>query len=126
MSVTKLLDQASFQAFGHYHHDLCINTWRSEGGSTGAGETTDLYRFAIAYGDLEALLAFVQHVRSAGIPIEDVVDHGVSLSVYLRDPGANDVELSWELQAGTWRSEDGALRMGYSRIASEQLVAADL
>jgi catechol-2,3-dioxygenase len=35
MSVTKLLDEAAFLSLGGYHHDLCLNTWRSKGGSAG-------------------------------------------------------------------------------------------
>lgn len=124
MSVTKLLDEAAFLSLGGYHHDLCINTWRSKEGAPGPKGATGLYHFAITYGDLGALQAVVQHVRSAGIPIEDVVDHGVSLSVYVRDPDQNGVELTWDRPAETWWSEDGSLRMGHRRIALEELLVA--
>jgi catechol 2,3-dioxygenase len=48
--------------------------------------------------------------------IDDVVDHLVSLSVYLRDPDQNGLELSWDRPVNDWWSEDGGLRMGHRRI----------
>jgi catechol-2,3-dioxygenase len=49
----------------------------------------------------------------------------VSLSAYLRDPDLNGVELTWDRPAGSWFSEDGALRMGHRPITLEQLLAAN-
>lgn len=123
MKVTKLLDEAAFLSFGSYHHDLCLNTWKTRGGVPQPDGTTGLYHFAIAYGELGALRAATQRVRSAGLVVDDVVDHDVSLSVYLRDPDLNGVELSWDRPAGAWWSADGKLRMGYRRISLELLNA---
>lgn len=92
------------------------------GGAPGPKGATGLYHFAIAYDGLGALQAVTRRVQAASFPIEEVVDHGVSLSVYLRDPDQNNVELTWDRPAETRRSEDGALRMGHRRIALEQLM----
>ena len=125
MKMTKLLGEAVFLSFGGYHHDLCINTWRGAGGTPSPKDATGLHHFAITYSDLSALQAVIRRVQSAGIPIEQVVDHGVSLSAYLCDPDLNGVELTWDRPAGTWWSEDGMLRMGHRRITLEQLLAGD-
>jgi catechol 2,3-dioxygenase len=116
MRVTKLLNDAAFLSFGNYHHDLCLNTWKSKGGAPRPEGTTGLFHFAIAYNTLEGLQAATRGVRSAGFVIDDVVDHLVSVSVYLRDPDQNGLELSWDRPVNDWWSEDGGLRMGHRRI----------
>ncbi|MFT8243790.1 VOC family protein [Roseomonas sp. BN140053] len=125
MRVTKRLEEAAFLSFGSYHHDLCINTWQSKGGSPRPQGATGLYHFAVAFGELAALQDTSRRLGAAGIAIDDVVDHGVSLSAYLRDPDQNGVELTWDRPAESWWSAEGALRMGHRRISLEQLLAAE-
>jgi len=123
LKVTKLIDGAAFLAFGDYHHDLCINTWQSKGGSPPRRGTTGLYHFAAVYRDLADLQAACRRIVAAAVKIDDVADHDVSLSVYLRDPDQNGVELYWDRAAKDWRSE-GQIKMGYRRIPLEELLEA--
>jgi catechol 2,3-dioxygenase len=123
MKITKRIGtEAAFLAFHNYHHDLCINTWNSKGGMPRPEGTTGLFHFAVTYQALDALQAACQRVLAAGVHIDDVVDHGTSLSVYVRDPDQNGVELNWDRQAESWRSADGSLRMGHRRISLDQLL----
>jgi catechol 2,3-dioxygenase len=124
MKVTKRLDEAAFLSFDSYHHDLCINTWHGKGGSPRPKGTTGLYHFAVVYRNFAALQGACQRVLAAGVAIDDVVDHDVSLSVYLRDPDQNGVELYWDRPVEVWWSAEGALRMGYRRIPIQQLLNA--
>jgi catechol 2,3-dioxygenase len=121
MKVTKLMDNAAFLAFEDYHHDLCINTWQSKGGPPPPKGTTGLYHFAAVYRDFASLQATCRRVLAAGIKIDDVVDHYVSLSVYLRDPDQNGVELYWDRPRSDWWSE-GQLDMGHRRIPIGRLL----
>jgi catechol 2,3-dioxygenase len=61
-------------------------------------------------------------VLAANIEIDDVVDHGTSLSVYVRDPDQNGVELNWDRPVETWWSADGSLRMGHRRISLDKFL----
>ena len=125
MTVQKRIgDAAAFMSFGHYHHDLCINTWHSKAGSAPPKGSTGLFHFAITYRALAELQAACNHVLASGIAIDDVVDHGPSLSVYLRDPDQNGVELNWDRPAETWWSADGSLQMGHRRITLDELLSA--
>jgi catechol 2,3-dioxygenase len=117
LKVTKLMEGAAFLAFQDYHHDLCINTWQSKGGSPRPKGSTGLYHFAVLYRDLADLQSACRRVLAADVPIDDIVDHAVSLSVYLRDPDQNGVELYWDRPATDWWS-DGQLGMGYRRISA--------
>ncbi len=123
MKVTKLMDGAAFLAFEDYHHDLCVNTWQSKGGSPRPKGTTGLYHFATVFRDLADLQAACRRVVAAGIEIDDVVDHDVSLSVYLRDPDQNGVELYWDRPRDDWWSE-GQIKMGHRRIPIASLLDA--
>ena len=121
MRVTKLMSDAAFLAFEDYHHDLCINTWHSKGGSPRPKGTTGLYHFAAVYRDFDDFQAACRRVLAAGIEIDDVVDHDVSLSVYLRDPDRNGVELYWDRPRSHGWSE-GEIDMGYRRIPIGRLL----
>src|SRR5271157_5835730 len=84
---------AAFISAGGYHHHLGLNTWESLGGSPPAAGTTGLYHTAILYPNRAALADAFRRVIAAGIDLDGAADHGVSESLYLRDPDDNGVEL---------------------------------
>lgn len=122
MRVTKLIpEQAAFLSFGDYHHDLCINTWFSSGGSQPAEGTTGLYHAAFVYESREALLNAFKKLKASRIKIDAIVDHGVTQSVYIRDPDQNGIELYWDRPATGWFASDGKLAMGHKPITEAEL-----
>jgi catechol 2,3-dioxygenase len=105
-------DSAAFLSAGGYHHHLALNTWESLGGSPPDAGATGLYHTAILYPTRAALADAFRRVVSAGIELEGAADHGVSESLYLRDPDANGVELTWDKPKEQWpRSANGRLAM---------------
>ncbi|HJQ98800.1 MAG TPA: VOC family protein [Candidatus Polarisedimenticolaceae bacterium] len=108
-------DSAAFMAAGDYHHHLGLNTWESLGGQPPPPGTTGLYHHAILYPDRPSLARAVARVYEAGVPIEGVADHGVSESVYLRDPDGNGIELYRDRPESEWpRDAEGRIAM-YTR-----------
>jgi len=106
---------AAFISAGGYHHHLGLNTWESRGGSPPAPGTTGLYHVAIRYPDRRTLADALRRLEAAGIPLEGAADHGVSESLYLRDPDDNGVELYRDRPQAEWpRTKDGELAM-YTR-----------
>lgn len=67
---------------------------------------------------LAALKALYTDARRRGIPIEFALNHGVTLSLYLRDPEGNGVEIYWP----TGQTPDGM----YARPVDLDLPEADL
>ena len=123
MKVTKRIgDYAASLCFDSYHHDLCINTWHSKGVMPRPEGTNGLYHFAVVYRALSALQERFRRLRSANVDIDDIVDHGTSLSVYGRDPDRHGFKLYWDPPAETCWSADGVLRIGQRRISFEQLL----
>jgi catechol 2,3-dioxygenase len=103
---------AAFVSAGGYHHHIALNTWESRGGSPPPPGTTGLYHVAIRYPDRRALGEALRRLERAGIPLEGVADHGVSESLYLRDPDGNGVELYRDRPREEWpRTPDGKLAM---------------
>jgi catechol 2,3-dioxygenase len=108
-------ESAAFLSAGGYHHHLAVNTWESLGGSAPPPGTTGLYHTAIVYPTRAVLAEALRRVISAGIELDGAADHGVSESIYLRDPDKNGVELYCDRPKELWpRTADGKLAM-YTR-----------
>lgn len=103
---------AAFVAAGGYHHHIALNTWESLGGEPPPYGTTGLYHLAILYPNRRALADALCRLIRADIPLEGASDHGVSESLYLRDPDGNGVELYCDRPPEQWtRTPDGKLAM---------------
>lgn len=110
-------DSAAFLSAGGYHHHIALNTWDSLGGSPPPPGTTGLYHTAILYPSRAALAETLRRVVAAGIPLEGAADHGVSESIYLRDPDENGVELYCDKPKELWpRDSNGQLAMFTRRL----------
>lgn len=108
-------NSAAFLSAGDYHHHIALNTWESLGGSAPPPGATGLYHTAIVYPNRAALANALRRVLAADIPLEGAADHGVSESIYLRDPDSNGVELYCDRPKHLWpRNPDGELAM-YTR-----------
>jgi len=108
-------ESAAFLSAGGYHHHLAVNTWESLGGSPPPPGTTGLYHTAIVYPTRGKLAEALRRVLDAGIALDGAADHGVSESIYLRDPDENGVELYCDKPKELWpRTADGKLAM-YTR-----------
>ena len=117
--------QAAFLSAGGYHHHIGLNTWESAGGQPPAPGTTGLYHVAILYPTRTALADAVRRVVTAGIELDDAVDHGVSEAVYLHDPDNNGVELYWDRPREQWPHDaDGRLSMFTHQLDLDDLFSA--
>src|SRR5258708_37599524 len=83
------------------------NTWESQGGSPPPPGTTGLYHFAMVYPTRAALADALRRLIAAGVPLEGASDHGVSESLYLRDPDGNGVELYRDRPPEQWPRDSG-------------------
>jgi catechol 2,3-dioxygenase len=110
--VQRLGDAAAFLSAGGYHHHIGLNTWESLGGQAPPPGSTGLYHTAILYPSRAALADAFRRVVNAGIELDGAADHGVSESLYLRDPDDNGVELYCDRPKEDWpRHADGSLAM---------------
>jgi catechol 2,3-dioxygenase len=98
-----------FMALGDYHHHVALN-WFYEGSSNcGSARHGGLNHFAIVHPDEPSLASAVERLLSHGDLIEDARDHGSTLSVYLRDPDGNGIELYCDRPRSQWFDALGQL-----------------
>ncbi|GAC1702747.1 MAG: VOC family protein [Candidatus Acidiferrum sp.] len=100
--MQRLGEQAVFLSAGGYHHHIALNTWESLGGAPPPRGATGLYHTAIWYPGRAALAVALHRILEAEIPLEGAADHGVSQSIYLRDPDGNGVELYCDKPRHLW------------------------
>ena len=109
--VTQRFDkQTALISAGGYHHLIGLNTRESEGGMPPPKGTTGLYHVAILYPNRAGLADAFRRLMGAKVAPDQIVDHGVSEAVYVRDPDNNGLELCWDRPEEQWpRAPDGAL-----------------
>lgn len=78
------------------------------------------------YPSRAALADALRRLIAGGIGLEGAADHGVSQSLYLRDPDGNGVELYVDRPRETWpHTPDGKLAM-YTRHLDLRALLAEL
>jgi catechol 2,3-dioxygenase len=121
--MQRMGEEAAFLSAGGYHHHIALNTWESLRGAPPALGTTGLYHHAIVYPSRAALADALRRLIAAGIALEGAADHGVSESLYLRDPDGNGVELYCDRPEEMWpRTADGHLAMFTRRLDLKALL----
>ncbi len=113
--IARMGRSAAFLSAGGYHHHLALNTWESQGGSPPPAGSTGLYHFAILFSDRTELAKAVKRLMDYPWPIDGASDHGVSESIYLRDPDQNGIEIYADRPRDQWPREANGDIMLYTR-----------
>ncbi len=74
---------------------------------------------AIALPDRAAWLQQLAFLQSRGVAFERRVEHGMTHSVYIRDPNGYSVELLYELPRDTWEGDINAALNHYVALPTE-------
>jgi catechol 2,3-dioxygenase len=82
---------AVFLSFGTQHHDLAL--FQLATAEAPAAAAPGLHHTAWQLGSFAELQAAHRELQEMGIPVDSVIAHNVTRSVYLRDPDGNRVEL---------------------------------
>ncbi len=98
-----------FFSLGTNHHDLGLLQVGADAPSP-APYSVGLYHLAFKVGDtLDELRACKQHLEQQNVPLLGSTDHGVSQSLYIRDPDGIDIELYVDADPSVWRDNPGAV-----------------
>ena len=91
--VTRLTrPKGVFFSLGEQHHDLAVLEVPAEATPV-HDEQVGLHHVALQVEDLDALKAFYQALKQRQAEITGTIDHGITKSVYFRDPEGNQFEL---------------------------------
>ena len=74
---------------------------------------------AIAFPDREAWLRQLAYLQSSGVKFERRVEHGMTHSLYIRDPNGYSVELLYELPRNVWEGDINAALNRYVALPTE-------
>ena len=100
-----------FLAFGDYHHHVALNWFIGGGEKAKSVRHNGLNHFAIVYTDESSLATAVARVLDYDVLIDDARDHGVTVSIYLRDPDGNGIELYCDRPRAQWFDATGQIEI---------------
>ena len=83
---------AFFTATGENHHDLALQAM-GDGAPSPPPGSVGLYHVAIRYPSDDHVRAAFRRLSGAGVDVVGASDHGVSHSLYIRDPDGIELEL---------------------------------
>lgn len=113
--TTRFGPGAAFLSAGGYHHHIGLNTWESAGGRPPAPGTTGLYHFAVLVPSRHELAVVLKRLQEHGWPVDGAADHGVSESLYLRDPDDNGIEIYRDRPKSEWPHDDSGKLVMFTR-----------
>jgi len=99
----------AFLSAGAYHHHIALNATGGAGAVAPPPGHTGLHHVAIVYPDRPALVQAVSRLVSSGYALDGGRDHRATVSVYLRDPDQNGIELYYDLPYLEWFDATGRL-----------------
>ena len=101
-------ESAVFLSSGNYHHYIGLNTWAGPDATPPPAGHSGLYHFAILYPSRHELAKAFKVLWEAKYPLEGASDHGITESVYIKDPDGNGIELYCDRSSDEWPTdEDG-------------------
>ena len=115
--------QAVFLAAGDYHHHLALNSWQSAGGAPPPPGSTGLQHIALLFPDRRELACAVKRLVEHAYPLDAGQDSGGAVSVYLRDPDGNGIELYYDRPRTEWFDADGCWKLTTRPFDPRELVA---
>ena len=80
----------------------CIPTITGQDAPLQAAGQVGLNHMAWRMESVDDLKEFYQRLKAKGVQIARIVDHGISLGIYFRDPDGNGIEVYYELPRSEW------------------------
>jgi catechol 2,3-dioxygenase len=107
--------QMTFFTLGN-HHDLAVVEMGPDAPAPdprGVGLAHVAFNVGTSREELAAMKA---HLEANGVRVDRAVDHGVTLSLYLRDPDGNGIELYVDV-SDAWRADPAEIVNTYEKLA---------
>lgn len=92
----------AFLAAGDYHHHIALNASETAGASPAPPGHTGLHHVAFVYPSRLELAKAVARLYAHDYPVTSAYDHQATVSVFLKDPEGNGVELYYDRPRSAW------------------------
>lgn len=97
---------------GRTHHELLLLNVGEGAEPVRQTHRAGMYHFGLKIGTTdEELKAAIATLTDEGVEIVGASDHGVTHSLYIKDPDGNELELYIDVQPETWRGNPQAVDM---------------
>jgi catechol 2,3-dioxygenase len=95
---------------GRTHHELLLVEVGPQAAPLPRGRHLGLYHFGLKVGSTDKELKEVlERLQKEGVELVGATDHGVTHSLYIKDPDGNEIELYIDVQPELWRKDPEAL-----------------
>jgi catechol 2,3-dioxygenase len=95
---------------GRTHHELLLIEVGQGAAPIPSGRRVGLYHFGLKIGTTdEELRTALRELVDAGANVVGSADHGVTHSLYIKDPDGNEIELYIDVQPEAWRADPQAV-----------------
>src|SRR5688572_25909789 len=102
--VSRMGDRGVMFSSGRTHHELFLVQGEPEALPIPEQRALGLSHLALKIGTTDdELRSALDELQEAEVPIDRITDHGVTHSIYLRDPDGNKVEVYIDTQPELWR-----------------------
>jgi catechol 2,3-dioxygenase len=91
-----------FFRFHDYHHDIAVFKVGDDAEAPHRNQV-GLAHIALVADSFETVKAMYQRLKAHDVPIVRTVDHGITKSVYFKDPEGNELEVYCEVPEVHWR-----------------------
>jgi catechol 2,3-dioxygenase len=91
-----------FFRFHDYHHDIAVFQV-AEDAALPQKNQVGLAHIALVADSFATVKAMYQRLKEHNVPIVRTVDHGITKSVYFKDPEGNELEIYCEAPGVNWR-----------------------
>jgi catechol-2,3-dioxygenase len=91
-----------FFRFGDYHHDIAVFQ-TSPDAELPRDDQVGLVHVAIVADSVDTVKAMYERCKEKGVPIVSTTNHGMTKSLYIKDPEGNEIEIYAEVPEYNWR-----------------------
>ncbi len=108
--VAGVAGQMAMYSSGRTHHELLLIEVGPDAAPIPPGRRVGMYHFGLKIGESdEELRAALRELVDAGATVVGSADHGVTHSLYIKDPDGNEIELYIDVQPEVWREDPQAI-----------------
>ena len=94
-----------FFRFNDYHHDIAVFKVDEDADEPHKNQV-GLAHVALIADSLETVKAMHRRLEEHDVPIVRTVDHGVTRSLYCKDPEGNEIEIYCEVPEKPWQEQE--------------------
>jgi catechol 2,3-dioxygenase len=109
----KITDQREgfgvFFRFQDYHHDIAVFKVDEDADAPQKNQV-GLAHIALIADSFDTVKSMYQRLKEQDVPIVRTVDHGITRSVYFKDPEGNELEIYCEVPEVDWHNVDTIIK----------------